>query len=197
MEEDPARFLPPDMPVLENARQIDLDAPRDTWLAELRSLRSGTAVELSGTVTLARDAAHARILSRLAQGMSIPDYLIQHPIFYAGPTEPAPGEITGSFGPTTASRMDDYLPGLMPIGASLVTIAKGGRGAAALASIGEHKGVYLSCVGGVAALLVREHVAESRIVDYVDPGMEAVRHVRLRRMPALVVIDARGTNFYS
>ncbi len=197
MEEDPARFLPTDMPILENARQIDLDAPRETWLAELRSLQAGTAVELSGTVTLARDAAHARILANKAQGKDIPGYFIQHPIFYAGPTEPAPGEITGSFGPTTASRMDDYLPRLMPEGASLVTIAKGGRGAAALAAIGEHKGVYLSCVGGAAALLAREHVAESRVVDHADLGMEAVRLVQLRRMPALVVIDAKGTNFYS
>lgn len=197
LEDDPARFLPAEMTILEKSRHIDLDAPREAWLAELRSLPSGSTVELSGTVTLARDAAHARILTLLSQGGKIPDYFLDHPVFYAGPTEPAPGAITGSFGPTTASRMDDYLPHFMPKGGSLVTIAKGGRGAAAQAAIGEFKGIYLSCVGGAAALLARDHVTESRIVDHADLGMEAIRLVRLRRMPALVVIDARGFNFYS
>jgi fumarate hydratase class I len=197
MEEDPARFLPAEMPVLENARQIDLNGPKEKWLEELRSLPSGSAVELSGTVTLARDAAHKRILSLMAEGGQIPDYFIDHPVFYAGPTEPAPGAVTGSFGPTTASRMDDYLPAFMPRDASLVTIAKGGRGAAAQSAIAAFRGVYLSCVGGAAALLARDHVKESRIVDHADLGMEAVRLVRVYRMPAVVVIDARGSNFYS
>lgn len=197
MEDDPGRLLPRESAVLPNAVEVDLDAPAGEWMEKLRQLDAGTAVSLSGTVTVARDLAHARVAALLRDGQSMPAYFTDHPIFYAGPTDPAPGAVTGSFGPTTASRMDSYLEPFMKRGASLVTIAKGARGKEAAAAIAGANGIYLACVGGAAAIMARDHVVESRIIDHADLGMEAVRAVRLKNLPALVVIDARGANFYS
>jgi fumarate hydratase class I len=160
-------------------------------------MRAGSFVLLSGTVLLARDAAHARFRSLLEQGRKLPPYLTEHPIFYAGPTEAAPGMISGSFGPTTAGRMDSFLDALMERGASLVTIAKGGRGKKAIEAIAAHRGAYLACIGGAAALAAREHVTESRIIDYPELGMEAIRLVRLKSLPAMIVIDGEGKDFYA
>ena len=197
MEEDPGRFLPASRALLPDAVEIDLDAPKAEWLYTLRNLPSGTGVSLSGTVTVARDLAHARIAAALRDGREIPAYFRDHPIFYAGPTDPAPGAVSGSFGPTTASRMDSYLEPLIKIGASIVTIAKGTRGKDAAAAIASAGGVYLACIGGAAAITAWENVIESSIIDYADLGMEAVRSVRLKGLPALVIIDAKGRNFYS
>jgi len=196
MEEDPARLLPESIPLLPDAVEIDLDSPRENWLRRLRELPPGSTVLLTGTVTVARDAAHARAAATVRNGGQIPSYFVDHPIFYAGPTEPAPGESTGSFGPTTGSRMDSYLAPFMNLGASLITIAKGGRGKEATDAIAGHGGVYLGTIGGAAAITAKNHVLDSRIVDYADLGMEAVRLVRLNRLPAIVIIDARGSSFY-
>ncbi len=197
MEEDPSRFLPPSRALLPGAVAIDLDAPKAEWLQTLRGLPAGTGVLLSGRVTVARDLAHARIATRLMDGKEIPSYFRDHPVFYAGPTDPAPGVVSGSFGPTTASRMDSYLGALTQRGASLVTIAKGSRGKDATAAIASAGGVYLACIGGAAALMARENVLDSRIIDFADLGMEAVRSVRLKDLPALIIIDSKGANFYS
>ncbi|MFZ3109686.1 MAG: fumarate hydratase [Rectinemataceae bacterium] len=197
MEEDPGRFLPASRALLPDAVEIDLDAPKAEWLYTLRNLPAGTGVSLSGTVTVARDLAHARIAAALRDGKEIPDYFRDHPIFYAGPTDPAPDAISGSFGPTTASRMDSYLEPFMEKNASLVTIAKGARGKEAAAAIASAGGVYLACIGGAAAITARENVIGSTIIDHADLGMEAVRSVRLKGLPALVIIDANGRNFYS
>ncbi|MFA5853267.1 MAG: fumarate hydratase [Spirochaetales bacterium] len=197
MENDPGRLLPTSRHLIPGAVEIDLDAPTSVWLEALRKLPAGTGVSLSGTVTVARDAAHARIAAGMRDGKAIPPYFAEHPIFYAGPTDPAPGQATGSFGPTTASRMDSYLEPFMKQGASLVTIAKGGRGKEAAEAIAAAGGVYLACIGGAAALTARDNVLESRIIDHADLGMEAVRLVRLKNLPALVIIDARGSSFYS
>jgi len=197
MENDPGRLIPKSSPLIPGAVEIDLDAPSSVWLEALRKLPAGTGVSLSGTVTVARDAAHARIAAAMRDGKAVPPYFAEHPIFYAGPTDPAPGQASGSFGPTTASRMDSYLEPLMSQGASLVTIAKGGRGKEAVAAIAAAGGVYLACIGGAAAITAREHVLESKVIDHADLGMEAVRLVRLKNLPALVIIDARGSSFYS
>jgi len=197
MENDPGRLIPKSSPLIPGAVEIDLDAPSSVWLEALRKLPAGTGVSLSGTVTVARDAAHARIAAAMRDGKAVPSYFSEHPIFYAGPTDPAPGQASGSFGPTTASRMDSYLEPLLRQGASLVTIAKGGRGREAVAAIAAAGGVYLACIGGAAAITAREHVLESKVIDHADLGMEAVRLVRLKNLPALVIIDARGSSFYS
>ncbi len=197
MEEDPGRFLPGKLPVLPSAPIIDLDRPLRVVADELSAMKAGSFVLLSGTVLLARDAAHARFRTLLDRGGELPPYLSKHPIFYAGPTEAAPGMISGSFGPTTAGRMDSFLDALMERGASLVTIAKGGRSGKAARAIASHRGAYLACVGGAAALAAREHVTESRVIDFPELGMEAIRLVRLESLPAMIVIDGEGEDFYA
>ncbi|MDX9826185.1 MAG: fumarate hydratase [Spirochaetia bacterium] len=197
MEEDPARLLPKSVNLLSGAVEIDFDAPKELWLEKLRSLKAGTPLLLSGRVCLARDAAHARIAAGIREGAGAPKYMIDHPVFYAGPTDPAPGKVTGSFGPTTASRMDPYIEEFTQTGASLVSIAKGGRGAAAIKALAASRGAYIACIGGAAALTARDHVLESKLIDHADLGMEAVRLVRLSNLPAILVIDSTGGNFYA
>ncbi len=196
LEADPGRFLPRELPLLQGAVHIDLDAPQAELAARLGAMEPGSFVLLSGTVLTARDAAHARFRTLVAEGKELPAYLARHPLFYAGPTEAAPGAASGSFGPTTASRMDGYLDELMARGASLVSIAKGDRSADARAAIARRGGVYLACLGGAAALAAREHVVSSEVVDYADLGMEAVRLVVLRDLPAMVAVNGAGADFY-
>ena len=197
MEADPARFLPRELPLLEGAARIDLDRPLPELAALLGSMRPGAPLLLSGTVVTARDAAHARFRALLAEGRPLPGYLFRHPVFYAGPTEAAPGEASGSFGPTTAGRMDSYLDALMERGASLVTIAKGGRSPAAAGAIGRRGGAYLAVIGGAAALAARESVVSSEVIDHADLGMEAVRRVVLKDLPAILAVDGSGRDFYA
>jgi fumarate hydratase class I len=197
LEADPARFLPPGQPALPGALRVDLDRPQAQLARELGGLEPGSFLLLSGTVVTARDAAHARFRALVAAGQSLPGYLTRHGVFYAGPTEAAPGQASGSFGPTTAGRMDGFMEMLVSRGASLVSIAKGGRSPEASRAIGAGGGVYLACVGGAAALAARENVVSSEIIDYPDLGMEAVRRVVLRDLPAMLVVDGRGRDFYS
>jgi fumarate hydratase class I len=196
LEDDPGRFLPPDAPELPNAVHIDFDGAPQIWLEKLRSLPAGSTVLLSGTVALARDAAHARILSLLEQGEPAPAAVMSRPIFYAGPTEPKEGFVSGAIGPTSAKRMDSYMAPFLGKGLGLVTIGKGERGKDAVDAIRRFGGVYLAAIGGVAALNARRHVAASVVKDYADLGMEAVRHVRLVDLPAIVAIDAHGASIY-
>jgi fumarate hydratase class I len=160
-------------------------------------MRAGDFLLVSGTVVTARDAAHARFRRLVEEARPLPGYLFEHPVFYAGPTEAAPGMASGSFGPTTAGRMDAYMPMLTSRGASLVSIAKGGRSKAAAEAIGAAGGAYLACVGGAAALASREHVVSSEVIDHADLGMEAVRRVVLRDLPAILVVDGSGRDFYA
>ena len=196
LEAEPARFLPPGEAVFPGARRVSLDRPLAELARELGGLEPGTPLLLSGKVLTARDKAHARFHALLAAGRPLPDYLLRHPVFYAGPTEAAPGLASGSFGPTTAGRMDAYLGELMARGASLVSIAKGSRSPAAAAAIAAAGGAYLCAIGGAAALAGRDHVVSSEPVDYPELGMEAVRLVELRELPAIVGIDASGASFY-
>jgi fumarate hydratase, class I len=197
MEADPARFLPARLPVLPGARRVDLDGPQAELAARLGSLEPGSFLLLSGTVVTTRDAAHARFRALVESGRPLPAYLSSHPVFYAGPTEAAPGAASGSFGPTTSGRMDGYMGMLVSRGASLVSIAKGGRSPEAALAIGRGGGAYLACVGGAAALAAREHVVSSEVIDYPELGMEAVRRVVLRDLPAMLVVDSRGRDFYA
>ncbi|TXT46390.1 MAG: fumarate hydratase class I [Spirochaetes bacterium] len=197
LEKNPKRFLKAlNLPSGE-AMEIDLSQPRQTWLATLRGLRKGTRVLLSGPVCLARDVAHAKLHTLLAKGETLPPYLKDYPVFYAGPTEAPQGYASGSFGPTTSSRMDSYLSPFMARGGSPVTIGKGGRSLQAREAMQRHGGVYLAAIGGAAALAGKENVKASVVVDFPELGMEAVRLVTLDKLPALVVIDANGEDFYS
>lgn len=197
LEEDPGRFLPKEEPLLEGALRVDLDKPIAELASELRRLKPGSPLLLSGTAVTARDAVHARLRALMAAGRPLPSYALERPLFYAGPTEAAPGQASGSFGPTTASRMDPYLPELLSRGASLVSIAKGGRSADANEAIRRGGGAYLATIGGAAALAGREHVLSSEVIDYPELGMEAVRRVVLRELPAILVSGSSGADFYS
>jgi len=196
MEEDPARFLPAGEAVFPGAKRVDLDRPLSELARELGALEPGTPLLVSGHVLTARDKAHARFHALIAEGKPLPDYLLRHPVFYAGPTEAAPGNASGSFGPTTAGRMDAYMAELTARGAGLVTIAKGSRSAKANEAIRDAGGAYLCAIGGAAALAGRDHIVSSRLVDYPELGMEAVRLVEVRNLPVIVGSNAAGRNFY-
>ena len=178
------------------ARRVDLDQPMDEIRRQLGRCPVGTLLLLSGTMLLARDLAHARFHELLEAGRPLPDYLSQRVICYAGPAQTPPGSVIGSFGPTTAERMDDYLPELMAQGASLVTVAKGNRSAAVVAACRAQGGFYLGTIGGAAAWLAKEHVLESEVIDYADLGMEAVRRIKVKDLPAFMVIDDKGNDLY-
>jgi len=197
MEADPGRFLPASVPLLPGARRVDLDRPQAELARELGSLEPGNFLLLSGTVVTARDKAHARFRALIESGKELPRYLFEHPVFYAGPTEAASGNASGSFGPTTSGRMDVFMEALVSRGASLVSIAKGGRSEAAAEAIGKNGGAYLACIGGAAALAGREHVVLSEVIDYPELGMEAVRRVVLRELPAMLVVDGQSRDFYA
>jgi len=197
LERDPGRFLPASLPMLPKARRVSLDGDQRELGRILGSMKAGDFVLISGTVVTARDAVHARFRGLIERGQALPEYLMRHPVFYAGPTEAAPGLASGSFGPTTAGRMDSFMDMLCSRGASLVSIAKGGRSKAAAQAIAAAGGAYLACIGGAAALAAREHVVSSEIIDYAELGMEAVRRVVLRDLPAMIVVDGSGRDFYA
>jgi fumarate hydratase class I len=197
LETDPARFLPRGAVPFSGAKKIDLNRPLPELARELGGLEPGSPLLLSGKVITARDKAHARFAALIGEGKALPDYLFRYPVFYAGPTEAAPGQVSGSFGPTTAGRMDAFLPALLDRGASLVSIAKGGRSPAAAEAIGRAGAggpgaVYLCAIGGAAALAGRENILSSTLIDYPDLGMEAVRLVELKDLPAIVGINGQG-----
>jgi fumarate hydratase class I len=175
---------------------MNLDRPPDESRRDLAALKPGNRVRLSGKVLLARDAAHLRWHELLVRGDALPDYLRRYPLYYAGPAETPPGKVIGSLGPTTAARMDPYAEELMSRGCSLITLAKGGRGPGWKAACEKHGGFYLGTVGGAAALLAEEHVGSCEILDYPELGMEAVRLITLRELPAFLIIDDRGNSFF-
>jgi fumarate hydratase class I len=175
---------------------LDLDRP---W-AETRSVLSGLAVgsrlRLSGRLLVARDAAHLKWHESIALGRSLPDYLTRYPIYYAGPSAAPPGKAIGSFGPTTAQRMDGYADELMSRGAARLTLAKGNRAQAWTDACAAYGGFFLATVGGAAALLAERNILESRVLDYPELGMEAVRLIRVSGLEACLVIDDKGNELY-
>lgn len=177
--------------------KIDTGIGLEGVRAALAGLKPGSPVLVSGEVLVARDAAHARWRSLLKGNRELPAYLANHIIMYAGPAETPPGRAIGSFGPTTAGRMDEYADELMSRGAALVTLAKGNRSEAWRSACARYGAVYLGSPGGIAALIAERHITGSRIVDYPELGMEAVRIVTVRDMPAFVLINGRGEDFYA
>ncbi|GAB6392685.1 MAG: fumarate hydratase [Treponematales bacterium] len=173
------------------APEINLDRPLREICRSLKALSAarepGAMALLSGKLLVARDRAHLRWHELIAQGKPLPSYLFEHPVYYAGPSETPPGRVIGSLGPTTAQRMDGYGEELMSRGASLVTLAKGNRSEAFRECCKKHGGFYLGTIGGAAALLSSEHISAARVIDYPDLGMEAVRLITVRKLPAFVI----------
>lgn len=196
LEMDPARFLPARAPELEKPVEVNLERPIKEVLAQLTKYPVKTRLNLSGTLIVARDIAHARIRKMLEEGKPIPGYFVNHPIYYAGPAKTPEGMPSGSFGPTTAGRMDTYVEQFQSIGASLIMVAKGNRSRAVIDSCKKYGGFYLGSIGGPAAILASENILSVEIVDFEDLGMEAIRKIQVKNMPAFIITDDKGNDFF-
>jgi fumarate hydratase class I len=198
VERRPSRFLEGARPAGPTASvAIDLTRPIEEVLGGLRRLPVGTLVRLSGPLVVARDIAHARLARMLHETGAAPDYLKRHAVYYAGPSKTPRGLPSGSFGPTTAQRMDGYLGDLLKAGASFVSLGKGNRTAPAVEALKAYGGVFLGTIGGAAALIAEDHIVSSETIDFADLGMEAVRRIVVRDLPAFVIYDGRGGDLYA
>ena len=196
LERNPARFMPDKAPELEKPVEINLDRPMDVVLAELTKYPVKTRLNLSGTLIVARDIAHAQIKKLIDEGKPMPEYFKNHPVYYAGPAKTPEGMPSGSFGPTTAGRMDLYVDLFQSLGGSLIMLAKGNRGRQVIDACKKYGGFYLGSIGGPAAILAAENIKSVEIVDFEDLGMEAVRKIRVENMAAFIITDDKGNDFF-
>ena len=202
LETDPARFLPEatDTILSKNGGgevvRLDLNRPMIEIRRELSCHPVATRLSLTGTVVVARDIAHAKLADRLASGEALPDYIRDHPVYYAGPAKTPEGHATGSFGPTTAGRMDSYVEQFQAAGGSMVMLAKGNRSRAVRDACRAHGGFYLGSVGGAAARLAQDCIRKVEVLEYPELGMEAVWRIEVEDFPAFIVIDDKGHDFY-
>jgi fumarate hydratase, class I len=199
LEADPAKFLPEitDDHLSDQVVHIDLDQPMDAIRASLAELPVKTRVMLSGPMVVARDIAHSKLKERLDSGESLPDYLRNHPVYYAGPAKTPDGYASGSFGPTTAGRMDSYVDEFMNAGGSHVMVAKGNRSQAVTDACKRHGGFYLGSIGGPAARLAQDCIRKVEVIEYPELGMEAVWRIEVEDFPAFVVVDDKGNDFFA
>ena len=199
LEHDPARFLPEtteeDLDDTAVVR-VDLNRPMAEIRAQLSELPVRTRVMLSGPMVVARDIAHARIKERLDAGEPMPSYLADHCVYYAGPAKTPEGMASGSFGPTTAGRMDSYVEQFQAAGGSFVMLAKGNRSRQVTDSCRDHGGFYLGSIGGPAARLAQDNITSVEVLEYPELGMEAVWRIEVRDFPAFIVVDDKGNDFY-
>jgi fumarate hydratase class I len=198
LETDPAQYLP-DVDIGDEGEvvAIDLNRPMASIRAELTKYPVRTRVALTGPLIVARDIAHAKIAERLDAGEPMPAYLRDHPVYYAGPAKTPAGYASGSFGPTTAGRMDSYVDRFQAAGGSLVMLAKGNRSAAVTAACKKYGGFYLGSIGGAAARLARDCITRVEVLEYPELGMEAVWRIEVRDFPAFVVVDDKGNDFFA
>jgi len=196
LEKNPARFMPAKAPELEKAVEINLDRPIKEVLAELTKYPVKTRLSLTGTLIVARDIAHAMIKKMLDEGKPMPGYFKDHPVYYAGPAKTPEGMPSGSFGPTTAGRMDPYVDLFQNLGGSLIMLAKGNRSRQVIDACKKHGGFYLGSIGGPAAILAAENIKSVEVVDFEELGMEAVRQIRVENMPAFIITDDKGNDFF-
>ena len=199
LETDPAQYLPDtgEEELDTDAVRIDLSRPMDEIRAELSRYPIKTRVALTGPMVVARDIAHAKIAERLARGEPMPAYLRDHAVYYAGPAKTPEGYASGSFGPTTAGRMDSYVDEFQAAGGSLVMLAKGNRSAAVTEACHKHGGFYLGSIGGAAARLARDCITKVEVLEYPELGMEAVWKIEVRDFPAFIVVDDKGNDFFA
>jgi fumarate hydratase, class I len=197
LETDPARFLP-DISLDEaETVHIDLNRPMDEIRAELSKYPVKTRLSLTGPLVVARDIAHAKIAERLDAGEPMPAYLRDHAVYYAGPAKTPSGYASGSFGPTTAGRMDSYVARFQAAGGSLVMLAKGNRSAQVTKACREYGGFYLGSIGGPAARLAQDCIRKVDVLEYPELGMEAVWRIEVEDFPAFIVVDDKGNDFFA
>ncbi|MFF8283523.1 fumarate hydratase [Streptomyces albus] len=205
LERDPARFLPEttESELTEGAGadldavKVDLSRPMDEILAELTKHPVKTRLSLTGTLVVARDIAHAKIKERLDAGEEMPQYLKDHPVYYAGPAKTPEGYASGSFGPTTAGRMDAYVEQFQAAGGSKVMLAKGNRSKQVTDACAQHGGFYLGSIGGPAARLAQDCIKKVEVLEYEELGMEAVWRIEVEDFPAFIVVDDKGNDFFA
>lgn len=196
LETNPGRFLPTQSPELAPPVKIDLRQGMDAVRRILSQFPIKTRLELTGSLIVARDAAHARIRQMLDAGQPMPDYFKQYPIYYAGPAKTPAGMPSGSFGPTTAGRMDAFVDLFQSHGGSMVMIAKGNRSKAVTDACHKHGGFYLGSIGGPAAILAQSNIRKVELIDFEDLGMEAIRKIDVVDFPAFIVVDDKGNDFF-
>jgi fumarate hydratase class I len=196
MERNPARFLPKVEPHLEKPVVINLNQPMSEIQKELSKHPIKTRLSLNGTLIVARDIAHAKIKKLIDEGRPMPDYFKNHPVYYAGPAKTPEGMPSGSFGPTTAGRMDSYVDEFQKMGGSLVMLAKGNRSQQVTDACKKYGGFYLGSIGGPAAILAKESIKSVELVDFEELGMEAVRKIEVVNFPAFIIVDDKGNDFF-
>jgi fumarate hydratase, class I len=198
LETDPAKYLPEatDDHLGDESVPVNLNRPMAEIRRQLSAYPVKTRLSLTGTMVVARDIAHAKLKERLDSGAGLPDYLKDHPVYYAGPAKTPAGMATGSFGPTTAGRMDSYVAEFQEAGGSLVMLAKGNRSKAVKDACRAHGGFYLGSVGGPAARLAQDCIRKVEVLEYPELGMEAVWRIEVENFPAFIVMDDKGNDFY-
>jgi len=199
METNPGRFIPPALRALkdDNIVRIDLNRPMADIRSELSKYPVTTRVSLSGPLIVARDIAHAKLKERIDSGQGLPQYLKDHPVYYAGPAKTPTGYASGSFGPTTAGRMDSYVDEFQNHGGSMIMLAKGNRSAQVTNACKKHGGFYLGSIGGPAAILAKENIRKVELLEYPELGMEAVWKIEVEDFPAFILVDDKGNDFFA
>ncbi|EEX90349.1 fumarate hydratase [Brucella ceti] len=198
LEANPAKYMPDidEEKLTAHVVKIDLNQPMSEILKELSKHPVKTRLSLSGPIIVARDLAHAKIRERLENGEPMPDYFKNHPIYYAGPAKTPAGYASGSFGPTTAGRMDSYVDQFQSFGGSMVMLAKGNRSRQVREACGQHGGFYLGSIGGPAARLAQDCIKKVEVVEYPELGMEAIWRIEVEDFPAFIIIDDKGNDFF-
>ncbi|QCX53055.1 fumarate hydratase [Elizabethkingia sp. JS20170427COW] len=197
LETQPEKYLPATPPHLEEPVTIDLNRPMNEVLAELSQYPIKTRLKLNGTLIVARDIAHAKIREMLQEGKPMPEYFKNHPVYYAGPAKTPEGMPSGSFGPTTAGRMDVYVDEFQSHGGSMIMLAKGNRSKAVTDACSKYGGFYLGSIGGPAAILAKKNIKSVEVVDFPELGMEAVRKIEVEDFPAFIITDDKGNDFFA
>jgi len=196
LERDPSKYLPEPTAAADEAVKIDLNQPMDKIRAILTQYPVATRLSLSGKMIVGRDIAHAKLKERLDKGEGLPQYIKDHIIYYAGPAKTPPGYASGSFGPTTAGRMDTYVPIFQALGGSMVMLAKGNRAKIVTDSCKKYGGFYLGSIGGPAARLGKECITQVKILEYPELGMEAIYEITVKDFPAFILVDDKGNDFF-
>jgi fumarate hydratase class I len=198
LETDPAHYLPEidESKLGDDVVKVDLTRPMAEIRATLSQYPIKTRLALTGPMVVARDIAHAKLKERIDRGEGLPQYVKDHPIYYAGPAKTPAGYASGSFGPTTAGRMDAYVDVLMEHGGSLITLAKGNRSPVVAAACKKHGGFYLGSIGGPAAILARDNIKKVEVLEYPELGMEAIWRIEVVDFPAFIVVDDKGNDFF-
>ena len=198
LETNPAKYMPEITEANLGGKVVDIDLnrPMTKILEELENYPIKTRLSLTGSLIVARDIAHAKLKERLDSGEDLPKYFKDHPIYYAGPAKTPAGFASGSFGPTTAGRMDPYVKQFQAAGASMIMLAKGNRSQAVTDSCKKHGGFYLGSIGGPAARLAQDCIRKVDVLEYEELGMEAIWKIEIENFPAFIVVDNKGNDFF-